>query len=86
MADIIQPIPKQPPRLSQMGEKPVEKKPSRLPTINTGSTVTSIKEFLRPFGDELRDEWYGLLKMLHIYDHKKEEKYLDDYRRLRGWK
>lgn len=40
---------------------------------------------LTPYIEEAKDEWYGLLRFLHIYDKYKEEKYLGDYRRLRGW-
>lgn len=40
---------------------------------------------LSPVKEELKAEWYGLLKMLRIYDHEKEDKYLEAYRKLRGW-
>jgi len=53
--------------------------------INKMGLVKSIKENLRPFKDELVSEWRWFLKYLHIYDHEKEEKYLLDYRKLRGW-
>jgi hypothetical protein len=41
---------------------------------------------LTPFKEEAQAEWRWLLKVLHFYDRDREEKYLDDYRRLRGWK
>jgi hypothetical protein len=41
---------------------------------------------LTPFIEEAQAEWRWLLKVLRFYDHDREEKYLDDYRRLRGWK
>jgi hypothetical protein len=36
--------------------------------------------------EELVAEWKGLLKFLRIYDYEKEEKYLETYRKLRGFK
>ena len=36
--------------------------------------------------EELVAEWKGLLKFLRIYDYEAEEKYLEAYRKLRGFK
>ena len=36
--------------------------------------------------EELVAEWKGLLKFLRIYDYEKEEKYLEAYRKLMGFK
>ena len=40
---------------------------------------------LTPYRDEAIAEWRWLMKKLHIYDYEKEDKYLNDYRKLRGW-
>ena len=36
--------------------------------------------------EEAVAEWKGLLKFLRIYDHEKEEKYLEAYRKIRDFK
>jgi hypothetical protein len=59
--------------------KEVKVEPEPDANLNTkGSPLT-------PYIEEAKDEWYGLLRFLHIYDKYKEEKYLGDYRRIRGW-
>ena len=40
---------------------------------------------LTPYIEEAKAELHGLLKFLRIYNHEKEDKYLKDYRKLRGW-
>lgn len=84
---IEKPIPKQPPRLSDMtkGKKPITDTAKKQSSINKMGLVKSINETLRPFKDELVSEWRWLLKKLRVYDHEKEEKHLSDYRKLRGW-
>lgn len=68
-------------------KKPDAPKPVALipQPINTPTSTTSIKDILKPFTDEAVSEWKGLLKMLHIYDHDKENKNLETYRKFRGW-
>lgn len=41
---------------------------------------------LTPYIEEAKAEWRWLMKFLHIYDHESEDKYLNTYRQLRGWK
>jgi hypothetical protein len=53
--------------------------------ILIAETVNTKQSILTPYKDELISEWKGLLKMLRIYDHDTEDKYLNDYRQLRGW-
>lgn len=47
--------------------------------------VNVIQSILTPCKEEAISEWRGLLKMLHVYDYEKENKYLEAYRKLRGW-
>ena len=48
-------------------------------------TINKSNPLLSSIKDEIKTEWKGLLKMLHIYDYDKEEAYLKAYRKLRGW-
>lgn len=47
--------------------------------------VNVIQSILTPCKEEAISEWRGLLKMLHVYDYEEENKYLEAYRKLRGW-
>ena len=55
-----------------------------LPASKAESSET-IKVWMRIFKDEAQDEWRGLLKVLRIYDHEKEDPATYAYRRIRGW-
>lgn len=55
------------------------------PVPEPNANLNTKASLLTPYIEEAKDEWYGLLRFLHIYDKYKEEKYLGDYRRLRGW-
>lgn len=55
------------------------------PALPTHPKINVSSGLLTPVKEELKAEWYGLLKLLRIYDHEKEDKYLDAYRKLRGW-
>lgn len=63
---------------------PTSKKETPL-LIAPAESVNTNYNPLTPYKEELVSEWKGLLKMLRIYDHDKENKYLSDYRKLRGW-
>ena len=60
------------------------KKPQ--PPVEVIEKVNVVSNLLTPYKDELISECKGLLKMLRIYDHDKEDRYLNDYRQFRGWK
>jgi hypothetical protein len=80
---VIMIIPKKKPKQKAKGTEIVvaPKEPARKPAkVNTKSGT------LTPFIEEAQAEWRWLLKVLRFYDRDREEKYLDDYRRLRGWK
>ena len=64
-----------------------KKKPSDLKPEPTKITemVIANNNPLTPYKEEAISEWRWLMKTLHIYDHEKEDKYLKEYRRLRGW-
>ena len=53
--------------------------------IQPPQTIKNSNPILSSIKDELKTEWKGLLKMLHVYDYDKEEAYLKVYRKLRGW-
>ena len=55
------------------------------PLIQPSQTIKNSNPILSSIKDELKTEWKGLLKMLHVYDYDKEEAYLKAYRKLRGW-
>lgn len=50
----------------------------------TGNSYMPFKTIFTPLIEEAKDEWRWLMKFLRIYDHE-EDRYLDDYRKLRGW-
>lgn len=54
-------------------------------TIEASVKVNTIKDTLQPYREEAISEWRWLMKKLHIYDYENEEKYLETYRKLRGW-
>jgi len=56
-----------------------------VPVVEPPASVITTHNPLTPYKDELVSEWYGLLKLLRIYDKEKEDKYLEAYRKLRGW-
>jgi hypothetical protein len=72
------------------GWKTLKTKPAVKPAIKEAipepAKVNTKSGTLTPFIEEAQVEWRWLLKALRFYDHEREEKYLDDYRRLRGWK
>lgn len=51
----------------------------------TGNSYMPFKTIFTPLIEEAKDEWRWLMKFLRIYDHEREDRYLDDYRKLRGW-
>lgn len=55
------------------------------PAKKTGNSYMPFKTIFTPLIEEAKDEWRWLMKFLRIYDHEKEDRYLDDYRKLRGW-
>ena len=61
----------------------IEPKPE--PVQGKGNNQSGI---LTPFIEEARSElgWFKHLFRRYVYDAEREEKYLDDYRTLRGWK
>ena len=68
------------------GKAKVEKtEPDSEASPESPATVKTNQNTPNPYIEEARAEWYGLLKFLKIYDKEKEEKYLMDYRRFRGW-
>jgi hypothetical protein len=66
--------------------KAVETTASPKESVPEPAKVNTKSGTLTPFKEEAQAEWRWLLKVLHFYDRDREEKYLDDYRRLRGWK
>jgi hypothetical protein len=74
---------------------PIGKKAKKEPVPVKATEPTPVPEKvnnsvspLTPFIEEARSElgWFGHLFRKYIYDKNKEEKYLDDYRKIRGWK
>ena len=57
----------------------------REPIIIQSETVNTRESVLKPYIEEAKQEWYGLLKFAKIYDKEKEDKNLAAYRKLRGW-
>ena len=55
-----------------------------LPAPKAESSET-LKVWVRIFKDEARDEWRGLLKVLRLYDHEREDPATYAYRKMRGW-
>ena len=51
----------------------------------TGNSYMSFKTIFTPLIEEAKDEWRWLMKFLRVYDHEREDRYLEDYRKLRGW-
>jgi len=74
------------PKKKPVAVKPVEPEtPSEEQAPVIQNNVSGFKYWKDILKDEAKDELIGLLKFLHIYDHKTEDRYLGDYRRLRGW-
>jgi len=59
--------------------------PNQEPIIIQSETVNTRESVLKPYIEEAKQEWYGLLKFAKIYDKENEDKNLAAYRRLRGW-
>jgi hypothetical protein len=57
----------------------------REPIIIQSETVNTRESVLKPYIEEAKQEWYGLLKFAKIYDKENEDKNLAAYRKLRGW-
>jgi len=75
------------PFIKKEKELPPIQKSATVPSqsIQPSQTIKNSNPILSSIKDELKTEWKGLLKMLHIYDYDKEEAYLKAYRKLRGW-
>ena len=70
------------------GKEPVQQKDVQILIPEHTAPIERINAFqniLKPCKEEAVSEWRGLMKLLHIYDYEKEDRYLDAYRKLREW-